>query len=579
MKALLLIQVHLWSLKNRFLARFRRLKQLRYLLGTIIGLAYFAMLFRRGGNVNPFMVRGDPDPAIVAALETGAAALLTLLALLAWLWPSSAAALSFSETEIAFLFPAPLTRRQVIDFSLIRSQPGILIGVAVTTLFGLRHLAASPWLAFVGAWILFTTGHLYLLAVSIVRSNLATHGRSGAQRSWPYVAAITAIVAVIAAPILSGSLRFPITAEAGGPFLWIQRVGESFPLRWVLLPMRAIVRSILAPDAVSFLLSLIPAAAVLSAAYLWVIRSDFEYEEASSEQAARRAASRSARARGERSFERVAASARRTPFRLKERGGAAGAIFWKNLLATWRITTLPGALMIFAGAAAASFLFAGILRSTHAPFVQAMGTICLVAAGVFTLAGGQIVRTDLRTDLLYVDLLRGYPVTGPAIVLGEISVPAMTSTLLSVLLVVAAVPCLAGTNGWSWTDWSLLGAGLILFAAPLNLLLALINNAAIVLFPAWHQLGPAKRHGFEMMGQNLIAMLGRLLALAVGLIPSALIVLAVAFFGWARLRFAVIPLAAVTAALPVLAECWVGIYTLGLLFERFDPSKELDTAS
>jgi hypothetical protein len=276
----------------------------------------------------------------------------------------------------------------------------------------------------------------------------------------------------------------------------------------------------------------------------------------------------------------VAPSARRTPFRLEERGGAAGAIFWKNLVATWRVTALPIMMVVLGVALAASFLFAGALTSSsYVHIARAFGVMGLVMAGVFTLVGGEIVRIDLRTDLLYVDVLRALPVTGPSVVIGEIAVPALTSTILSTLLVLAAIPCLVGMNGWSWTEWSFLGSGLVLFAAPLNLLLALINNAAIVLFPAWHQLGPVKRHGFEMMGQTMIAMLGRILALAVGLVPSALIALAIGYLGWSRLGFAVVPLAAIVAVLPVAVECWLGIYALGLLFERFDPSKELDTAS
>ena len=46
--------------------------------------------------------------------------------LLAWIVPHSRSALAFSEAEAAFLFPAPITRRTLINFKLLKSQFAIL---------------------------------------------------------------------------------------------------------------------------------------------------------------------------------------------------------------------------------------------------------------------------------------------------------------------------------------------------------------------------------------------------------------------------------------------------------------------
>ena len=55
-----------------------------------------------------------------------AALALAILAALAWLVPHERAALVFTEAEITFLFPAPIRRRTLIQYKLVRSQLAVL---------------------------------------------------------------------------------------------------------------------------------------------------------------------------------------------------------------------------------------------------------------------------------------------------------------------------------------------------------------------------------------------------------------------------------------------------------------------
>ena len=67
----------------------------------------------------------------------GALVLLIVFALM-WLIPTEPAALGFSEAEIAFLFPAPVTRRALVHFKLLNSQFRTFFGAALMMLFSNR---------------------------------------------------------------------------------------------------------------------------------------------------------------------------------------------------------------------------------------------------------------------------------------------------------------------------------------------------------------------------------------------------------------------------------------------------------
>ena len=110
--ALFYLQYH--SIKNRLVGRLTRLKQPKYLFGAIVGGIYFYSYFFRHfvgrRQRNPFFAAAmSPQDALL--VESLAALVLLILVLAAWLFPHQRAALSFTEAEVAFLFPAPISRR------------------------------------------------------------------------------------------------------------------------------------------------------------------------------------------------------------------------------------------------------------------------------------------------------------------------------------------------------------------------------------------------------------------------------------------------------------------------------------
>src|SRR5262245_14546538 len=115
--ALFYLQYH--SVKNRLVMRITRLKKPKYLIGAIVGGLYFYFYFFRW--IFYPRTRTHAEGAPVVALphdpmiyESLGALVLLVIVLFAWLIPRKRAALAFTEAEVAFLFPAPVSRRGLI---------------------------------------------------------------------------------------------------------------------------------------------------------------------------------------------------------------------------------------------------------------------------------------------------------------------------------------------------------------------------------------------------------------------------------------------------------------------------------
>ena len=155
------------SLRNAAVARFARLKQPKYLVGAAIGVAYVYWVvfgrasFNRASSTadlaETFPLERLPTVAAIAAL------LITMLAALYWLWPRSRAALTFSEAEIAFLFPAPIGRKTLIHFRWFNVQLRILFTSLLLALFSARwsFVPGDAPMRIIGWWLVLSTLDLH----------------------------------------------------------------------------------------------------------------------------------------------------------------------------------------------------------------------------------------------------------------------------------------------------------------------------------------------------------------------------------------------------------------------------------
>ncbi|HEY2737045.1 MAG TPA: putative ABC exporter domain-containing protein, partial [Thermoanaerobaculia bacterium] len=127
-----LLDLIILSVRGRLLRQARLLRQPRYLIAFLAGLAYLARLlipriFAGAAAYRGLPATGAYDDALHLGLGLALAAVVTGV----WLLASSQAALRLNESEIDFLLPAPIPRRQIILYSLLRQQPGILTSVLV----------------------------------------------------------------------------------------------------------------------------------------------------------------------------------------------------------------------------------------------------------------------------------------------------------------------------------------------------------------------------------------------------------------------------------------------------------------
>ena len=572
------------SVKNRTVMRFKRLKQPKYLIGLVFGAIYFYFYFFRfllmpRGRMGGASSMANAIPTDPIFYESIGALILFGIVLLAWVVPHQRAALAFTEAEVAFLFPAPVSRKSLIHFKLMRSQLAILFTVLFLTLLSNRFGGAGRGLIrAAGWWVILLTLNLHFLASSFALTRLMDRGLS----NWKRRVAVLLLVALAVGGVVAWAVRSTPELTSGDLANvrslsdYFDQVMVSGPLPYLLYPFRLVVKPYLAADWISFLNAIWPALLLMLAHYIWVIRADVAFEEASVE-ASKKLAEKVAAMRAGNRGALTKFKKKRAPFNLQPRGWPLIALLWKNLINAGGAFTARTWISI----AVALIVMALALRGTMARsnWTMLVGMFTAMVGAWALLIGPQIVRQDFRQDLPNMDLLKGFPLRGWQVALGQILAPTIILTGVHWLLLVIAVACACAMPAEIMRIPPLLalaiGAGLAMVLPGLNLISLLIPNGAVLLFPAWFQTGKDAPTGIEATGQRIVFALGQFLAYGLSLIPAV-----AAFFGVFLLTqfFAGDAVAVIAAsfatALVLLAEAGLGVMLLGSLFERFDLSKE-----
>ncbi|MET0405162.1 MAG: putative ABC exporter domain-containing protein, partial [Cystobacter sp.] len=321
----------LWaaSARNRVLYQVRRLRQPKYLVGALVGGLYvYSLVLRRLGYQSDWE-GAPPMSRLFGEFMLGAAMLGTLLS--SWALGPDRPSLSFSQTEVQQLFPAPVSRRELLHFKLARNLVGAAVGALAATVFISRVLSPHPVLFFLGTVVTLTTVSLHVTAASFVRTRLARWGTSGTVVRW---VSLVLVSALLIGAGMSALAAHPFPEEGWNPLMlrrWVLALSTS-PALW---PGRALVALPLAQDVGSFLWRLPLGLGLLLVHYLWVMRSAVPFEESAVGRAEERARLREQLAqRGGRPAPlRTGAPV----FRLAPVGRPEVAILWKNLLAGRRM--------------------------------------------------------------------------------------------------------------------------------------------------------------------------------------------------------------------------------------------------
>lgn len=558
------------TLVNSTRRRLARLRQPKYLIGFLVGLLYlWWFAFRRGGS-----------PALGSVFEAPvrqglAVAILATFLVLNWIFSSTETPFAFTLAETQFLFTAPLTRRQVAEFKILRSQLRLLLSAVFSVLiFGRGAALGFPALLHAaGLWLVYGTLQLNFAAMGLLRLSLAQHGVAGVRRKLVTLAVIATLGALVwwtaASQLPTVGAAFAVGIRPGLVALGTAlHTGTLGILMW---PLQAVLGPLLANGPAAFVARLPAALLVFAAHYVWVAGSSVTFEEAAVEHAARTARRLEALRQG-RGYSAVQAP--RTGFksrRLAADGSPAGAITWKNLTGLLR-ETRPRTFVLLGGILAVGAIG---LRGDGVGGWDLFAGFLLVVGGMTLALGPIVLRFDLRRDLELLEILKSYPIRGQDVVLGEVGAPVVALTALVWATLIGSV-----VATWSSADLPPVAdrvaylVGALALVPCVLLVLVVVQNAAVLLFPAWITVGPQRATGLEATGQRLLMMIGALLTLVVAIIPSGLVGVGAGAAGaglglsgaWA------IALGAVVGGALLAVEGWVAIRLLGGVFDRLDPS-------
>ena len=557
------------SAYNRIARQIRHLRSPRYVGALVFGVVYlwFMVIAQR-----PVANRGT-------IIDSGWVELVGAIALLGtvawgWIFGVERRVLRFTPAEVTFLFSAPVSRRGLIQFKLLHSQLFILFNALLWTLILSRErLGISPWLRVVSIWVLLTTLSFHRLGASFVRTSLAQHGRLGLRHR---LVSLVVLGVVLVALTWSIGEALPRLAERTGdsPFAFLPALGEAAvqPIPAALtFPFRLMIRPLVANDFGEWIRTLGPALVLMLLHYVWVVRSDTAFEETAVAVSLQRAQALAERRAGRGAPSHAPARVTPALIRLAPSGWPAGAILWKNLVGVARTRQLRKVgLGLLLGAA----IVAALSFQPDAMMAAIAGWFAITWAGAMVVIGPQWVRTDLRGDLLKLDLLRSYPLRGWSVVAAEVTASTLVLTVIQLSLLVIGYLAFLGDEfmepGLAVRTLLLLAA--VVFLPGMNLLGMLIQNGAALLFPAWVHLGSGRPGGVEALGQNLlmmvvfVALLSLLLLLPIVIGGGAFLLLRAVIDEWAALPATVLLLGTMSFEAALLVE-W-----LGRIFERIDPA-------
>jgi ABC-2 type transport system permease protein len=500
-------------------------------IAAVAALGYFvflAWLSPRGGG-------GTHDTQV--AMVVGALGLMVLV-LSAWLLGTGGRLVELTPAERALLLPAPISTARVMDVKLIRLQATALGNAVLWTALtsGGQHWDTIGRRA-MAFWLVITTLQLHRIGAARSRAGAAIHP------ALRRILGLFGIGLVALVPVvLSGAIR----ESAPGLTAFLGELSMSPLARAVLLPFVLVLRPLTAASFGEWAAALGPALAMLLLHYLWVRRLGPELE---------------------REPDPLTSPKGAPMWMLAPTGTAAGAFFWKNVTALVRRSTA----LLAVGAAGAVVMLPVALRSAgRVGASEFLGWMLLMWSLLLLLMGPQFVRNDLRRDQGMLALLRTLPVRGYDVILGSSVAAALTLASAVIALLVAGAVATAGShqpplpsgNRGVW-----LGAA-ILVIGPLALAGILLQNAAVILLPAWSRM-TARRGTATALGTNLAnSALTILLLMVLAVLPVTLALLV-----WRAAEGAWLPVAsAFVSAVVLSAECWAMVKWLGMRFENIDAS-------
>lgn len=513
---------------HRLLREGRKPGQLIALVGAI---AWFAFLIHSR--------QGAPPPSTTANGFAASAGALGLAILVAgsWILGTGSTLVQLTDAERMLLLPAPLSAAQLVDLKVARLQVEA-VGNALfwTLLVGSAGDAAGLVRRFLAFWVVLSTLQLHRAVAARFRNRAVA--AAGIRR---VVGIIGLLLIVLPFILFSGG-----ASVAGNT---VASLLQSPVVQVALWPFLQVIRPLAVGEVAEWWRAMAAAVAILLLHFILLRKLGPQ--------------------RDVQLVVTPVGSAGPPLWSLAPQGGHTAAFFWKSTVAFFRRAGVVVAIAISAGIILLPVIMRAINRPDAAQFV---GTLVIVWAGMLLLVGPQLIRNDIRLDQDQPGLLRMLPVRASAMILGgAASAALLLAAGVGVLLLTSVVAMPHSFPGLDSTWWprGLLAATPLLF--PVALAGVLVQDAALVLLPAWSRL-TARRGSAVAVGSNLANTLLTTFCLGVLLIVPAL-----AVRGFLLISADGLPGAAVVAAGVLLGECLLLARWLGRAMEARDVTRARPT--
>jgi ABC-2 type transport system permease protein len=557
------------SAKNRMRRRLRRLREPRYLIGAFVGGAYlFFALYGRTQSRRRVPSAASPEArqaqSLIATLVASAPALgglaLLIAAAISWVMPFGSGLLEFTQAETAILFPAPVARRHLLFYRLMRSQWAVFFGALVMSLaYPIASMSARVR-GLLAVWLILMTAHVFFTGVTLSRPQVRRAAATREPLTRVVMVAIFAALAVVLASVGRHIWDQPILTLRDA-YRVVSTVVTTGAAHLVLLPFIALVRPLFADGWLEFLKRIPAAIAIYALTIAWVLRADEAFG-AMTEEMTEAQASRPAK-------KRTQYHVRGVGWTLALTGRAETPFVWKSALQTFRV--VDRRVLIRIGVMIGWLTMVVALFGRARGLAQALGLLATFAAVFATVIGPQVFRVDLRQDLQHLEVLKTWPVRAAAVVRGEMLWPAAVITTLTWVCGLVGIVLSAATFSTTTLSLRMAGglAGLIL-APALVVAQFTIHNTAALLFPAWVPLGMGRPRGVDAMGQRLF-MLGATWLMLVLVVAPGAVAGGILWFAFGRLVgwWILIPAAAVCSSI-IGVEVLMATEALGPAYERLD---------
>jgi hypothetical protein len=457
----------------------------------------------------------------------------------------------FTPAEISFLFPAPLSRRQIVLYRIVMMT---ILSLPAPLMLGLvfRNSAAGFLQAFVALLLMLQFMQLFAMAVALV-ADAAGEALYGRVRKVLGVAVVLLVVAVVLA---QGKL--PSAANWGE---WLQSARHTAWWQVLAWPMRGFFEIFLAqqlwPD---FLLGLVWSLALLGVLLGVVFALDANYLEVAAASSTRIYDRLQRLRRGSLPLSEGSSSGKR-PRSLPDfpSWGGIGPIFW--LQATSALRGLGRFLLVVGLITVVLFsvLYQNVFDEESEKAVAPVLIGAIVWISIFVTA---LVPFDFRGHIDHMAYLKTLPIRPWRLAVGQLLTPALLITMVHWLLL---VPCLfLGGKG----EGPRLGdPGLILSALalsfPFNFLVFGLENVLFLFFPVRMAAGGGD---VQALGRNVLTIMAKfmILGVAVGIAVLAGVVVALLTNRvWAGVIAACLVMAAAGAALIPLVSWAFTIFDVG----------------